>query len=74
MAALDTVSIVILLGAVIVLEALPVTSYLRARQSGISWTPDLLDIGAFAAAALCCIAAARIPLTMAIRRLEHLEV
>ncbi len=62
-----------LLSAVIVLEAFPVTSYLRARQAQQPWAPGVLDIAAFLAAGACCIAAFWIPLRLAVRRLNALE-
>ena len=62
-----------LLGAVIVLEAVPVTSYLRARQARAPWSPAPVDIAAFIAAGACCVAAMWIPLRLAVRRLNELE-
>lgn len=62
-----------LLSAVIVLEAFPVTNYLRARQAQREWTPGPFDIAAFLAAGACCVAAIWIPLRLAVRRLNELE-
>lgn len=62
-----------LLAAVIVLEAVPVTSYLRARQSRVAWSPSAFDVAAFVAAGACCIAATWIPVRLAAARLDELE-
>jgi ABC-2 type transport system permease protein len=64
-----------LLGAVIVLEALPVTEDLRARQVGLSGGQISLDGWiAFGAAAALCLVAGILPMILARRRLDSLEV
>ncbi len=64
-----------LLGAVVVLEALPVTEDLRARQAGLAGG-QISSAGwiAFATAAVLCIIAGAVPMMLARRRLDSLEV
>jgi ABC-2 type transport system permease protein len=61
-----------LIGAVVVLEARPVYAYLSAVMSGFEPAATEMVIG-FGGAALLCVAATLIPLTIARRRLEMLE-
>jgi ABC-2 type transport system permease protein len=60
------------IGGVIVLEARPVYSYLRARTYGTPTEP-LEMVAGFGLAAALCIAATVIPLRVALRRLEAVE-
>jgi ABC-2 type transport system permease protein len=61
-----------LIGAVIVLEARPVYSYLSARAFGAVADPREMVLG-FGAAALLCVAATVLPIRVAISRLEAVE-
>ncbi|HEX5436222.1 MAG TPA: hypothetical protein VFW98_03630 [Gemmatimonadaceae bacterium] len=65
-------SSVALIGAIIVLEARPVYSYLRARTFGTAPDPAEMAIG-FALAALLCVATTVVPIRVALRRLEGAE-
>jgi len=62
-----------LLAVVIVIESVPVYRYLRAafEQRPLEVTPLL--VGAFALAALVCLAATVIPLKIALRKMEEFE-
>jgi ABC-2 type transport system permease protein len=66
-------SAISLLGVVIAVEAVPVSSYLRARQAGdqLSLLPELLASGAVVAG--LCIAATVVSLRLAVRKLDELE-
>jgi ABC-2 type transport system permease protein len=64
---------VALLGLVIVLEAVPVTEYLRSQQQTGSGTVGIPGVAAFGAAALISLAAGLVPMRLAVRRLESLE-
>lgn len=63
---------VMLIGAVIMLEARPVYGFLAARAFGQVITPTEMALG-FGAAALLCVLATLIPIRIAIRRLEAVE-
>jgi len=63
---------VALIGAVIVLEARPVYSYLSARAFGTETDMTEMVLG-FGAATLLCLGATFIPLMIAIQRLEEGE-
>lgn len=65
-------SAIVLIGAVIMLEARPVYAYLSARAEGTAALPGDLVFG-FAAAAALCLAATFVPLRLAQRRLESIE-
>ena len=66
---------VALLGVVIVLEAIPVTEELRARQAGAqAMTVSTYGWIAFALVAMLCVAAGLWPLYLARKRLASLEV
>ncbi|HVX39180.1 MAG TPA: hypothetical protein VHB25_06370 [Gemmatimonadaceae bacterium] len=65
-------SSVALIGAVIILEARPVYSYLSAQAFGSPVEPTEMIAG-FAFAAVLCIAATLIPIEVALRRLERFE-
>jgi ABC-2 type transport system permease protein len=61
-----------LIGAILVLEARPIYTWLGARAAGETVPPGELVIG-LAAAALLCLLATFIPLRVAQRRLESIE-
>lgn len=65
-------SAVVLIGAVVVLEARPVYGYVSARAFGGSADPLEMIIG-FGLAAVVCIATLVISVTVAIRRLQAVE-
>ena len=62
-----------LVGGVVLLEARPVYAYLRARTFAVPIDPSEMVLG-FVLALLLCIAATLVPLRVAIRKLEGLEV
>lgn len=62
-----------LLGAIIVLEALPVTAHLRAAQAGRDAGLDADGMLAFAAAGLLMLLAGIVPVRLAARKLATLE-
>ncbi|HEX2723448.1 MAG TPA: hypothetical protein VHM24_11045 [Gemmatimonadaceae bacterium] len=64
---------IVLIGAVITLEARPVFSYLASKSFGTERDPMEMWIG-FGLAAALCVAATIIPVQMAKKRLESLEV
>jgi ABC-2 type transport system permease protein len=66
-------SAITLLGVVIAIEAIPVSSYLRARQEGnaLALTPELLLAAALVIG--LCVAATVISLRLAVRKLDDLE-
>jgi ABC-2 type transport system permease protein len=64
---------VALLAAVIVIEAVPVYSYLRAAYRGTPIRVNAAMVGAFAAVAALCLAATAIPLKVGLRRMEQFE-
>jgi ABC-2 type transport system permease protein len=63
---------VALIGAVVVLEARPVYSYLSAKTFGTPADPTGMVIG-FGLAAVLCVATTLVPIRMALRRLEGAE-
>jgi ABC-2 type transport system permease protein len=63
-----------LLGAIIVLEALPVTDHLRAQRAGLPGGIGPEGIAAFAGVAALMLAAGIIPVRLAAKRLATLEV
>ncbi|MBL0180119.1 MAG: hypothetical protein IPP98_13510 [Gemmatimonadetes bacterium] len=65
---------VALLGVVITLEAIPVVEQLRATADGEETGVSPGGWLAFAAAAACCVVAGWLPMRLALRRLEQLEV
>ena len=65
---------VALLGVVITLEAIPVVEQLRAAAAGEETGVSAGGWLAFAAAAACCVVAGWLPMRLALRRLEQLEV
>lgn len=65
-------SAIVLIGAIVVLEARPVYAYLSARVVGGAPEPGELVLG-FAAAAGVCLAATFVPLRLALKRLEAIE-
>ena len=66
---------VILVGAVVVLEARPVLVYLQAHVSRTSVDPrDPVFLVGFGAAALLCLITTFVPLAVALRRLEATEL
>jgi ABC-2 type transport system permease protein len=64
---------VALLALVIVIEAVPVYTYLRAAFRGLPIPVNATMIGAFAAVVLVCLAATAIPLRVGLRRMEEFE-
>ncbi len=63
---------VALIGAVVVLEAKPVYSYLSAQAFGTSADPVEMTLG-FAAAAILCALVMIVPIRVALGRLEQIE-
>ncbi len=63
---------IVLIGAVITLEAQPVFSYLATRAFGAPSDPAGMIVG-FGLAAILCVAATLVPIRVALRRLERLE-
>lgn len=66
-------SAIVLLGVVLMLEAAPVLSYLRAQLQGQEPEPDGWMVGSFVAVAAVCIAATIIPIRLGLRRIETME-
>jgi ABC-2 type transport system permease protein len=65
-------SAIAVIAGVVILEARPVYSYLRAQSFG--GQPDALEmVTGFGLAALLCVAATVIPIRVALRRLETIE-
>ena len=63
---------IVMIGAVIILEARPVFGYLASRAFGAEWNTTEMVIGFGLAGVLCC-AATLVPIRIALRRLEALE-
>jgi ABC-2 type transport system permease protein len=63
---------IVMIGAVIMLEARPVFGYLASRAFGVASNPGEMVIGFGLAAVLCC-AATLVPIRIALKRLEALE-
>ena len=63
----------VLIGAVVLLEARPVYSYLSQEAFGTVADPTDMVVG-FALALAVCLAGTFVPLTVAVRRLERLEL
>jgi ABC-2 type transport system permease protein len=66
-------STIALLAAVIVVEAVPVSNYLRARFQGVPIPMNAWMVGAFVAVALICLVATVVPLIVGLRRMEQFE-
>jgi ABC-2 type transport system permease protein len=66
-------STIALLAAVIVVEAVPVSNYLRARFQGVPIPINVWMVGAFVAVALICVIATIVPLIVGLRRMEQFE-
>jgi hypothetical protein len=64
---------IVMIGGVILLEARPVFGYLASRAFGAESSPVEMVIGFGFAGILCC-AATLIPIRVALKRLETLEV
>ncbi|MEJ7760838.1 MAG: hypothetical protein WKF55_14745 [Gemmatimonadaceae bacterium] len=64
---------IVVIGAAITLEARPVFSYLASRTFGTPQNPSEMWIG-FGLAAVVCVVATVVPLRLAKRRLESLEL
>jgi ABC-2 type transport system permease protein len=64
---------IVLLGIVIVIEALPVMTYLRAQLGGAQTRLDARMVLALAAVVAICAAATIIPLRLGLRRMEEME-
>ncbi len=64
---------IVLLATVIVVEAVPVSGYVRASFRGEPVAVDATMIGAFALAAAICIVATVVPLKIGLDRIERLE-
>jgi len=65
-------SAIAVIAGVVILEARPVVSYLRARAFGEAADPVAMAIG-FGLAALLCLVATIVPIRVALRRLENVE-
>ena len=63
---------VVVIGAVVVLEARPVYSYLSAQAFGTAPQPTEMIVG-FGLAALLCVASTLIPISLALRKLAAVE-
>jgi ABC-2 type transport system permease protein len=63
---------IVLIGAVITLEARPVFGYLATRAFGAASNPTDMIVG-FGLAGVLCVAATLIPIRIALKRLESLE-
>ena len=66
-------STIALLAAVIVIEAVPVSGYLRAALNSEPVSIDLEMLAAFAAVTLICFLATLIPLRVGLRKMEQFE-
>ena len=66
-------STIALLATVIVIEAVPVSTYLRSAVAGETVTIDMWMIGAFVAVALICSLATAVPLRVGLRKMEGFE-
>jgi ABC-2 type transport system permease protein len=66
-------STIALLAAVIVVEAVPVSNYLRARFQGVPVPVNVWMVGAFVAVAGICMVATIVPLVVGLRRMEQFE-
>ena len=66
-------STIALLAVVIVVEAVPVSNYLRASFRGEPMTVNIWMVGAFAAVVLICVTATVVPLWVGLRRMEQFE-
>jgi ABC-2 type transport system permease protein len=66
-------STIALLAAVIVVEAVPVSGYLRAALAGEPVSIDARMIAAFAVVALICFLATLIPLRVGLKKMEQFE-
>jgi ABC-2 type transport system permease protein len=64
---------IVMIGAVITLEARPVFGYLASRAFGAPRDPIEMVVG-FGLALILCVAATLVPIRVALRRLEALEV
>ena len=64
---------IVMIGLVITLEARPVFTYLASRAFGAPTDPMEMVIG-FGTAGIVCVVATLIPIRIALRRLEALEV
>jgi hypothetical protein len=63
---------IVMIGAVIMLEARPVFSYLASRAFGAESSQLEMFVG-FGLATLLCVVATLLPIRIALRRLEALE-
>jgi ABC-2 type transport system permease protein len=63
---------IVLIGAVITLEARPVFGYLATRAFGAASNPVDMVVG-FGLAGVICVAATLVPIRIALKRLESLE-
>ena len=66
-------STIVLLAVVIVIEAVPVSNYLRASFRGEPIPVDIWMVGAFAAVVIICLTATVVPLLVGLRRMEQFE-
>ena len=66
-------STIALLAVVIVVEAVPVSNYLRASFRGEPMTVNIWMVGSFAAVVLICVTATVVPLWVGLRRMEQFE-
>jgi len=66
-------STIALLAVVIVIEAVPVSNYLRASFRGEPMPVNIWMVGAFAAVVIICLTATVVPLLVGLRRMEQFE-
>jgi ABC-2 type transport system permease protein len=66
-------SAIVLLGVVLMLEAVPVMGYLRAQLAGYDPVPDAWMYASFTAVVAVCLAATIIPIRLGLRKIERME-
>ena len=66
-------STIVLLATVIVVEAVPVSNYLRASFRGEPVPINVWMVGSFAAVAVICVTATVVPLLVGLRKMEQFE-
>ncbi len=66
-------SAIVLLGVVLILEATPVMSYLRAELSDTPTEIDTWMVGSFVAVIVVCLATTIVPIRLGLRKIERME-
>jgi ABC-2 type transport system permease protein len=66
-------SAIVLLGVVMMLEAVPVMGYLRMQLAGEDPVPSPWMVTAFAAVVVICLTATIVPIRMGLRKIERME-